>query len=220
MKEQLGFDFLRMDYKFSSTSGYNEEYRYINEYHVEIYGVSYEEDSINDKSVFIGKAKVELYLLDMADNNQFDRDIIFDSSQARRDFFNGIYNFEKNRFCKKVEERFDESFNSNLLNIERIEILPKFRRHGYGKEIIKDIIFRFNSSFGVAIIKAFPLQLEVEIGRDEWREKMRYSEMEHNPINATKSLYGFYRSLGFKQIGKGNYFFLNPTHRNSCFDNR
>lgn len=117
-----------------------------------------------------------------------------------------------------MEEIFYESFNSNLLNIDRIEILPEFRGSGYGKKVIKDIILRFNSSFGLAIIKAFPLQLEAEIGNDEWREKMQYSEIEFDSTKAMKSLYRFYKSMGLKQISKSGYFFLNSAHHNSFFN--
>lgn len=223
MKAQRKFDYLKVNYKLSSLTGTNDADRYVNEYNLEIYGMKYddyaENDSCHEKSVFIGKAKIELYLLGLAQTHRFSRYELFDShSISRRDFFNGIYNFEKHKFKKKIEELLDESFNANLLNIDRVEILPEFRGHGYGKEVIKDIILRFYSSFGLAVLKAFPLQLEAKIGPDEWGEKMKYSEMEQNPTKAKKSLYDFYRSMGFENILKGEYFFLSPIFRNDFFD--
>lgn len=208
------FEYLNINYKFSSSSGYNEEYQYVNEYHLEIFKVGEDE-----RQVFIGKAKVELYLIGLALEHNFNPYYTFDSSQARRDFFNGIYDFGRNRFRKNVERMFDENFNSNLLVIDRIEILPQFRGHEYGKKIIKDIILRFNGSFGLAMLKAFPLQLEVRRDRDEWHEEMGYLKIEINPTKATRSLYRFYQSMGFNQMGKSEYFFLNPIFGNSFFDN-
>ena len=126
-------------------------------------------------------------------------------------------------FKKEWQEKIDESFNSNILYLDRIEILPEYRGKGYGKLITKDILLRLNSSYGIAILKAFPLQLEVSHPNSskqdsEWNTKMNFKQMEQDSNIAKKQLYNFYKKMGFKRYKRSEYFYLNPAFPNPKLD--
>jgi hypothetical protein len=68
------------------------------------------------------------------------------------------------------------------------------------------------------ILQAFPLQLKSEyaLGVDpEWDKLMEYNKMEQDETISTLKLEKFYKSMGFEKLFKENYFFYNPTLKNS-----
>ena len=134
-----------------------------------------------------------------------------------------LFDYDTNSFKKEWQEKIDESFNSNILYLDRIEILPEYRGKGYGKLITKDILLRLNSSYGIAILKAFPLQLEVSHPNSskqdsEWNTKMNFKQMEQDSNIAKKQLYNFYKKMGFKRYKRSEYFYLNPAFPNPKLD--
>ena len=54
----------------------------------------------------------------------------------------------------------DEIWNFNLLILDRVEILPKYRGGGVGLLVLTTVIERFGAGAGVVGMKPFPLQLE------------------------------------------------------------
>ena len=89
--------------------------------------------------------------------------------------------------------------------------------------ITKDILLRLNSSYGIAILKAFPLQLEVSHPNSskqdsEWNTKMNFKQMEQDSNIAKKQLYNFYKKMGFKRYKQSEYFYLNPAFPNPQLD--
>ena len=50
--------------------------------------------------------------------------------------------------------------NSNVLILDRLEILPKYRGKKLGLAVIRHMIQRFGAGAGFVGLKAFPLQLE------------------------------------------------------------
>ena len=97
-------------------------------------------------------------------------------------------------------------------NLDRIEILPEYREKGYGKLITKDILLRLNSSYGIAILKAFPLQLEVSHPNSskqdsEWNTKMNFKQMEQDSNMQKNSYTIFIRKWDLNVINKVNTLF-------------
>lgn len=61
-----------------------------------------------------------------------------------------------------------------------MEIVPESRGLGLGKLILKNIVERFYDSSGLIVLKAFPLQHELNQNRDlpDWTKKMKLHELE------------------------------------------
>jgi len=213
-------NYLETKYSFQSVIGENDASRYISEYSIEIYGHCFDEDIEEMEPVLIGKAKVLLLLLGLADNNHYSYRYIFDNSMTMSELGGVIYDWEKDELKKKFEDWFIDSYNSNILFIDRIEILPPYRSHGLGKKIIKDVLCRFSGCFGVMILKALPLQHENKSApiNNDWDVQMEYNKMEQDEKMATKKLNTFYKSLGFTQLFKDDYFFYNSALKNSKLD--
>jgi hypothetical protein len=94
-------------------------------------------------------------------------------------------------------------WNSNLLVIDRIEILPNFRGKGLAGLIIEDAINSFSPRTDLAVLKAFPLQLEYKTTKHKpkkWERMMALSNLENNEAIARNKLISLYKSLGFIMI--------------------
>lgn len=212
-------DFIRTEYTFSSGTGQLEAERYINDYSIDIFG-EYDDEEAGEGSVLIGKAKVSLFLLDLAVETGYSLYEIFDSTREGSDLGNGVYDWKRGTFIGNVQEIIDASNTSNILFIDRIEIMPPYRNNGFGKKVIKDIIWRFYGCCGMAILKAFPLQLESEnaLGLDkEWRVRMAYDKMEQHESKAYRSLEKFYKSIGFTPL-HDHYLYIDTIYSNPKFD--
>ena len=197
--------FLRLNYSLSSSTGNIEEERYINKYNIEVYEIQIDKNDKESASL-IGKVNVKLFLWELCIEDNYWVDDLF--SQLDHNELGGLlFDYDTNSFKKEWQEKIDESFNSNILYLDRIEILPEYRGKGYGKLITKDILLRLNSSYGIAILKAFPLQLEVSHPNSskqdsEWNTKMNFKQMEQDSNIAKKQLYNFYKKMGFKRYKK------------------
>ena len=213
-------EYLALKYRFESGTGSLEHDRFINEYEIEIWGHG-ENCSGTEKSQLIGKGKISLFLLGLAQDEEFSMLQLFDGSQSGLDLGNLIIDWRTESLYENFEDIMLETANYNILYIDRIELLPQFRGLGLGKKIMKDIIFRFDNSCGLIALKAFPLQLEGSsaLGRDEkWNEKMKYEDSIQDEKMAKKQLYKFYKSLGFTQYLRTEYFYINPALINKKLD--
>ena len=214
-------DYLETRYSFHSGTGELESGRYITEYNVDIYAHLFDENLEDLEPVLIGKARLMLLLLGLADDNKYSYGEIFDHSMTLSDLSGLIFDWETGSLNEKFEDWACDSYNSNILYIDQIEILPAYRNRGFGKKILKDILCRFSGCFGVMILQAFPLQFKSEhaLGIDkQWDILMEYDKMEQDKKIAPTRLDTFYKSLGFKKLYKDNYFFYNSGLKNSKLD--
>ena len=213
-------EYLVLKYRFDSGTGCLEHGRFINEYEIDILGHSENDDGI-EKSQLIGKGKIALFLIGLAQDEGFSMLELFDGSQCGSDLGNLIIDWRTESIFENFDDIMLETANFNILYIDRIELLPQFRGFGLGKKIMKDIIFRFDNSCGLIALKAFPLQLEcssVSGGDEEWSKKMKYKDSIQDEKMARKQLYEFYKSLGFMQHLKTEYFYINPALINKKLD--
>jgi hypothetical protein len=212
-------EFLDLTYSFESGIGAATAGRYLNEYTIEIYGDGFDNGGNEIKPILIGKAKVTLVLLSLAINNGFSYYQIFDTSEELLELGNVIFDLELEQYNEVVDRYNLEPFNSNLLYIDRIEILPEYRHAGWGKKVIKDILCRFSGCYGLMILKAFPLQLKVDRDTtDDWNIQMEFEKLEQDAKVATTKLNSFYKSLGFVKLLNADYFLCNPELKNSKLD--
>ena len=210
---------IELDYSFRSALGEIESYRYINEYKVNIYN---NEDGLEDSRnrELIGKARLSLVLLSLVINNQMDTYEVFDNSQFLMELGETIFDFETDDFREPLIDEVCAS-SSNLLVIDRLELLPAWRKKGFGKKIIKDIIWRFSGCCDLVVLKAFPLQKEAtnpDKEKSEWQKKMEMTNLPKDGELSFYKVYAYYQNLGFEQYEETDYFYFNPAKLNEKFD--
>lgn len=210
-------DYLETRFSFTSGTGEIESGRYITEYNVGIYAYIVDENLDEQATILIGKAKLILLLLELADNDEYPYRYIFDSSMTLSDLGSVIFDWEINVLKDKFDNFASASFNSNILYIDQIEILPNYRSLGFGKKIIKDILCRFCGCFGTMILQSFPMQFKGK-KEPEWDILMEYETLEKDKKNAARKLNEFYKSLGFKKLFEDDYFFYNSALKNNKLD--
>ena len=137
---------------------------------------------------------------------------VFDShSQGLYDYYSELFNGEE--FCEKLQECFNyEIYGSNLLIIERLEIVPKYRGKNWGLKILRELIERFSYGAGIVAIKPFPLQHEcIEDSSSEkkkWFEGMEFSKLTQDKKIGTNKLIEHYGKLGFQRVENIEYMVL------------
>jgi len=212
-------EFLDLTYSFESGIGAASAERYLNEYTIEINGDGFDNNGNEIKPVLIGKAKVTLVLLSLAINNGFSYYQIFDTSEELLELGNVVFDLEQEQYNEVVEHYHYDALNSNLLFIDRIEILPAYRNAGWGKKVIKDILCRFSGCYGLMVLKSFPLQLKADRDNtDDWNMQMEFDKLEQNEKVAITKLNSFYKSIGFVKLLEDDYFFYNSELKNSKLD--
>ena len=99
----------------------------------------------------------------------------------------------------------NEAWNSNILIIDRIEVLPNYRGHGLAKTIIDDAINLFSPRTDVIALKAFPLQQECKALKHrpkKWERMMNLKALEMNEAKAEQKLMAYYETRGFISINQ------------------
>lgn len=91
----------------------------------------------------------------------------------------------------------------NLLILERVEILPRYRGSGLGLKILRHMEDRFSAGAAVVAMKSYPLQFEMKPNEEEGKKRWRNLSLDELPKDknaATKKLCQYYKKLGFVQI--------------------
>lgn len=105
----------------------------------------------------------------------------------------------------------NDSFNSNILISDRLEILPEYQHLGYGKVVRHILRDFFSGCYGIEILHSFPLQLELFGNNDSWRAQMHYDTMVHDAAQAHASLNRCYLRTGYTQYQDTEYFYRFPS---------
>lgn len=197
---------ITLDIRTSRSTPDGDAYNYYNRY---AYDVKLLTDG--DQEVFIGKGSSVLYLCEKAVDEGFDILDAFDDNH-HEEIYNLLYD-EDGDMKDEWEDLFAEnnSYNSNILVSDRLEILPEYQHHGYGKVVRHILCDFFSGCYGIEILHSFPLQLELFDNNDSWRAQMHYDTMEHDADQAHTSLNRCYLSTGYTQYQDTEYFYRFPS---------
>jgi GNAT superfamily N-acetyltransferase len=151
----------------------------------------------------VGRCMFSIIPLNLIDDCEYG--VAFDTSQELMDAANAVWDWSKDEWNNKVAD-LSGGFASHIENfilIEKIEVLPPFRGHGAGLIMLDDLITRYGGGFSLVLIKPFPLQFQpINIEDAGWRAAMGFDEFTKKEKQATKNLTNYYRSAGFKPVGK------------------
>lgn len=134
---------------------------------------------------------------------------VFDTHFHTVGYYEALFGEDSPEFSDRVRKLLkDDVFGSNVLILDRLEILPQYRGRALGLRVMQHMMKRFGAGTAVVAIKPFPLQFETETSSEDerkWRTKLRLAQLPNNKLVATKKLSDYYGKLGFLRISRTPY---------------
>lgn len=211
---------IAINYNIGSCLGNIEFMRY----RQKITGSIIEVDQYGKEINQIGKIVGDKLLLSLAINDEISRFDIFDIEAHLMQIGEIVYDFDSMDWHSSIFDFYGgDILNEDLLILNRIEILPPFRKNGIGKYVIKDFYSNFIQGVALFALKCFPIQHEAGIleNKDEWNNLMGYDKMEKNFEKAFNRLSNYYKKIGFDnvpELDNNEIMLINPVFRNKKFE--
>jgi GNAT superfamily N-acetyltransferase len=147
-------------------------------------------------------------------NERVSLDCTFDYSATTLRFWDELFEPDGD-FKDKVAKRINAIgvWNPNILILERLLILPRYRGHGYGLAALAGIIEAFRTGVGVVAMQPYPLQFEAPpIREDERAEFERYGlgDFKSSLPASRARLRKYYGRLGFRHVPRTNMMVRSP----------
>lgn len=163
----------------------------------------YEGDLVEvDTRAIAGKVRLFVVDLEGADKNGFDAPWTLDLDGGTEPY-TALLSQEAGNFSPAVLKILGEEFvmNSNMLIIDRLELLPAYRGRGLGLKCMDACIRHLSAGCRIAAIKPFPLQFEpANRTADEWKDALAFKSLSRDKRASTKRLKQHYGQLGFAHV--------------------
>ena len=188
-------------YNQSTLSSCLEPSDMIYDYKGTIIGIDDEEEEHT-----VGAFRAYYVDIERAKNNDEDVFDVFDEhSQTMTDYMNALYNLSSFKFSDLVKKVMGKQFTkkTNLLVIDRIEILSAFRGGKIGLQVLANIMKRLSHGSGLIAIKPYPLQFENRIvdkqqhEREDWSYLMDFESLTSDWDTGLSKLQEYYSQVGF-----------------------
>jgi hypothetical protein len=114
--------------------------------------------------------------------------------------------FKKLEWRKRVSRKF-EPRSADLLILDRIELKPEYRGHGFGLLAARCVIEMFGSRCGLVACKPYPLQFE---GTNRWRPPVQLSGAAKALRRTRKKLRRYWARVGFRRVPRTILYALDP----------
>jgi GNAT superfamily N-acetyltransferase len=163
----------------------------------------------------IGQGRLNLLHFSLAMDKGYPLDYVMDASASILEMAEQLFDISEGIDCwDKIEAYYDYEppLQYDVCFLERLEILPAYRKKGIGKLVIGNIIEKFYASCGLVVAKAYPLQYESDnfLGNPDWQASMEYPKMETDYEKARYQLFDYYQKLGFVNPFAEDYFMIRP----------
>lgn len=167
----------------------------------------------------VGKGKISQILFSLAMDCGFPLNDVMDATHSINQMSGVLFEWDEDKdFWDKIDSYFDFNplENYDVLFLETIEVIAKYRGKGLGTKIINNLIERFYSSCGLWVLKAFPMQHDIGITSEkeenwsDWNRKMEYPQMEIDFEKAQYLLFNYYKKRGFQNPFNMEYFIARP----------
>ncbi|MDQ0024336.1 GNAT superfamily N-acetyltransferase [Variovorax paradoxus] len=189
---------LSIEFKHEFVVDDREPSRYVKDIEGSVY-VHYENSKVK-----AGRFAVFVIDAEAAVNEQEDVFDCFDHSERTVDYFD-LY-LPHLDFKPKVVKLLTggERWAPNILILDRLEILPRFRGRGVGLRTLRWLQFQFGTGCGIVAMKPFPLQFEggkpsENAGKASF-VKLGLDSFDNNFDRALGKLRAYYAKLGFVRV--------------------
>ena len=171
-----------------------------NEVIYEISGDIFELDDVENEE-FIGKFSLYYIDLELALNRgKHIFEVFDDHSDELCKYYDALFKpggeYDFNENVGKI----DDFMGINLLILNKLEILPRFRKKKLGLVVLRHMVERFSSGAELVAMKPFPLQFEAIRESNEWRDQMELDRFPKFETATTKKLHDYYRKIGFVDL--------------------
>ncbi|HCE41972.1 MAG TPA: hypothetical protein DET40_00295 [Lentisphaeria bacterium] len=202
-KEKSQFYDLYMDFgnlRISMSSDPDEPYTYYQQYKGKIIG-----ESESEEKTEIGEVKLAYFALAQALSNGLSELFVLDEiSMDYEQYYEALYDLGTKEIKQSIVDEIGHN-NGNLLIVEDIVVFPEFRGNSFGLLALRSIMEEFQTCCGYVMLKALPLQFEARKDK-KWLEDMKMDEFPSGLRKATANLAKHYEKLGFKRIGKSDFY--------------
>lgn len=124
-------------------------------------------------------------------------------SQTATDYYEALFDHKTCDIKESIEDQLAITRVGNILILDRIEVLPAYRKHGLGLAAACRFIDTFSSDVDdLAVGLPHPLQFRAEYRRakDEWHTGMNYQDLPGDKKKATKKLQAYWSKLGMQRL--------------------
>jgi GNAT superfamily N-acetyltransferase len=194
----------------TSMSNYDDYARYLAVYEGDLFVFLDGEQEKDDREHPAGQ--VRLFVLN-ADAAEHDDESLFDVLDERGETaaYIPLLGDDAGNFARAVCKILGEEmvFCRNILILDRLEILPRFRGQQLGLQYVRAAIKRFGIGCRLAAIKPFPLQFEGKIGTIRGNDYVEPSKSMLADFNAaTRKLKKYYAREGFVSLKNSDLMIL------------
>jgi GNAT superfamily N-acetyltransferase len=135
-------------------------------------------------------------------------------SQTVHDYGCVLFDFRSGGLKPAIEDQFGVVGTSDILILDKIEVLPAHRGHGVGLAAACSFLDTFETGCCLAVGEPYPMQFkEMTPEHAEWCKKMGVDAFVAGEKRASAKLRAYWSRLGFKQISGSKKFALSLQHR-------
>jgi len=169
----------------------------------------------DDVGVQLHAGEIHLFVVDVegAVSEREDAFAVFDTHQETMKCFQALYeidSFDTVQLKGSVDKLLDMEglWRPNVLLLDRLTILPKFRNQGLGLEVLRRAILRYRIGTGIVALFPFPLQFEGRAGHED-NAALGLQEFSCSMDYARRKLRRHYGKLGFQLHRPSGYMVMN-----------
>ena len=170
-------------------------------------------DLKDDKDRIAGRFRLYYADFELAQNHGMTAVEVLDAHQHTLEYAQAILDRNQAPFSSRLQKLLgDEIWNFNLLILDRLEILPRYRGLGAGLIVLTALIERFGSGAGVVGMKPFPLQFEPNQSSDSpWARRLKLRSLSSDHKTSARKLKQYYSKLGFVEMKSTPFMFWNMS---------
>jgi hypothetical protein len=199
----IGMEFDRFSLRFDDPN------EYLYQINGKIYYTFEDNSEEDEKEDLIGAFRLLYIDATSASDNDISLYDVYNCNGEAFEFFEGASNSEDGEFNNKITELLGEEINfwgNNVLIIDRIGILPKYRGHQLGIYILQKLIQRFYHRVSVVAIRPSPFNFSADHLKQsevDWQ-----SPVVNDDSQEAKNLAHYYQKIGFKKLVDSAYMVL------------
>ncbi len=143
---------------------------------------------------------------------------IFDSQDAElADYYSNLFN--EDDFSDNLQNIVEPGFGTDLLIVDRVEILKDFRGLNLGLILALRAIESFSDGCGYIALRPCPLQFGPYRHKEAKKlQLMGYDQFSKNEAEAFKNLCRHWGKIGFVQIGNSTVYIKSPALENPSIE--
>lgn len=188
----------------------DDELDYVVGFHGRIFDSGSDEDDRETKEALIGRISGYRVYMDLVwDHRRSPMDVFDAHSQTLLEFYEVLFDHRTRELKESIG---DISIGSDILIIDKVEILPDYRGKSIGLKAVRRTMEFLGSGCAVTALHPHPIQYDGKLDKD-WTQRMQPQAFACDKRTAKKKLREYWSRLGFQRIGRTSYMAFAMTNR-------